>query len=210
MSLSLRAASSSWSIGRRGMNSSLLQKRFTYSESIFAGMPPPPPKEFLADGVTPKKYPLIQPVYDHGVKWEQWAYHPAGMFHSVYIGEKSEHLSWFKAWVRSLPVWVAFPVLFCSLWSTAYCLLNFRYIGVKPKRYTPEWINAAKERERAENTNPVTRYMDRRRRERGPHFVLGNVLPFHQYFIWMRNSHDYEAAEAMLARRAKDAEDDEE
>ena len=179
----------------------------TYSEKVFVSYPSPPPKEYLADGQTPKKYPLYQPIYQHGITWERWTYKPAGMFHTVYHGEFSHHQSWFKAWVKSLPVWVAFPLLFTLLWSTASVLLNARNIGVKPKRFTPEWMAAAKERERAENTNPVTRYMDRRRRERGPHFVLGNVLPYHQYFLWMRNSHDYEAAEAMVARKAKEDEE---
>jgi hypothetical protein len=179
-------------------------RRVTYSEKVFVSYPPPPPKEYLADGVTPKKYPLYQNAYTHGIEWERWTYKPAGLFHTVYYGEFSKSQSWFKAWVKSLPVWVAFPILFTFYWMTSFVLLNARFVGVKPKRFTPEWMAAMKERERAENTNPVTRYMDRRRRERGVHFVLGNVLPFHQYFLWMRNSHDYEAAEKLLARKARD------
>ena len=34
-------------------------------------------KEFEPDG-TPKKYPLHQPVWDHGYEWEHWAMMPAG------------------------------------------------------------------------------------------------------------------------------------
>jgi len=180
----------------------------TYSEKTFINMPPPPPKEYLADGVTPKTYPLIQPVYDHGIHWERWTYQPAGLFHTVYFGEFSRNQTWFKAWMGALPLWASFPLFFASCWTFGFLIINVRSIGIKPKRFTPEWMAAAKERERAENTNPVSRYMDRRRRERGPHFVLGNVLPYHQYFLWMRDSHDYEAAEKLLARKAKEAEED--
>lgn len=38
--------------------------------------------------------------------------------------------------------------------------------GIKPKRFTTEWMLANKERERAENSNPMTRYLDRRRKVR--------------------------------------------
>ena len=184
------------------------QRALTYTERIFVNLPPPPPKEYLADGVTPKKYPLNQAVYDHGIHWERWNHQPAGLFHTVYFGEFSRNQSWFKAWMASLPLWVSFPLFFSVVWVASFILLNFRYIGVKPKRFTPEWVAAMKERERAENTNPVSRYMDRRRRERGPHFILGNVLPYHQYFLWMRDSHDYEAAENLLARKAREEERD--
>lgn len=183
------------------------QRAVTYTERVFVNYPPPPPKEYLADGVTPKKYPLVQSVYDHGIQWERWSYQPAGLFHTVYFGDFSRNQSWFKAWMNSLPTWVSLPLFFSVVWTSSYVLLNIRHIGVKPKRFTPEWVAAMKERERAENTNPVSRYMDRRRRERGPHFVLGNVLPYHQYYVWMRDSHDYEAAEQLLARKAKDEED---
>jgi hypothetical protein len=178
----------------------------TYSEKVFVSYPSPPPKEYLSDGVTPKTYPLHQKNFKHGIEWERWTFRSAGLFHTVYHGEFSHNQSWFKAWVKSLPVWVSFPLLLSMFWTLSYSLLNFRYIGVKPKRFTPEWIAAMKERERAENTNPVSRYMDRRRRERGMHFVLGNVLPYHQYFLWMRNSHDYAVAEEMLARQQADQE----
>jgi hypothetical protein len=184
------------------------RRAVTYTERVFVNYPPPPPKEYLADGVTPKKYPLIQPVYDHGIHWERWSYVPAGLFHTVYMGEFSRNQSWFKAWMNSLPLWISLPLFLSSVWTTSYVLLNFRNIGVKPKRFTPEWVAAMKERERAENTNPVSRYMDRRRRERGPHFLLGNVLPYHQYFVWMRDSHDYEAAEKLLARKAREESED--
>lgn len=50
------------------------------------------------------------------------------------------------------------------------------------------------------------RYLDRRRAERGPYYLMSNVLPYHPHFLWMRNSHDYEAAEALAARREKDRE----
>lgn len=189
----------------------LMQKRYkTYSERVVAWSPAPPPKEYLADGVTPKNYPLYQNTYDHGMNWERWTYQPAGMFHTVYAREAAREIPWFKAWVRASPVWFMFPFLFTTIWTFSFFLINARFIGVKPRRYTPEWIAAAKERERAENTNPVTRYLDRRRSERGVHFLLGNIMPYHQYFIWMRNSHDYEAAEKLLARKARDAERDSE
>merc|ERR1719387_2796773 len=62
-------------------------------------------------------------------------------------------------------------------------------IGIKPKRYTIEWIEATKERERVENTNPVTRYLDRRRAERGSTWIAQYHLPWHPYFMWMNDVH---------------------
>jgi hypothetical protein len=52
-----------------------------------------------------------------------------------------------------------------------------------------------KERERAENTNAVTRYLDRRYNERGPHYEMANILPCDPYFLWMQNSHDHDYRE---------------
>merc|ERR1712066_757137 len=67
---------------------------------------------------------------------------------------------------------------------------NAGSIGIKPKRYTIEWIQANKERERIENTNPVTRYLDRRRHERGGTWIAQYHLPWHPYFLWMGDTHD--------------------
>lgn len=181
---------------------SAVQQRWN---NYFMHLPPPPPKEYLPDG-TPKKYPLNQPIYNHKYNWEEWHLHPAGVFHTMYLGEFAKDRPWRWAFLRQYPLWVSFPMFFTTMMIIAHILFNFGIVGKKPKRYTVEWMSALKERERAENTNPITRYLDRRRAERGPHFLLSSVLPYHPYFMAMRNSHDYEAAEMLLARREKDAE----
>merc|ERR1712014_352688 len=78
------------------------------------------------------------------------------------------------------------------LWAltTMVIFQNMGSIGIKPKRYTIEWIQATKERERQENCNPVTRYLDRRRAERGGTWVAQYHLPWHPYWMWMSSSHD--------------------
>ncbi|EEQ99499.1 hypothetical protein Pmar_PMAR026199 [Perkinsus marinus ATCC 50983] len=38
---------------------------------------------------------------------------------------------------------------------------------------------STKERETAENTNPIIKYLDRRPAERGPFYLMSNVLPYH-------------------------------
>merc|ERR1719324_1932759 len=73
--------------------------------------------------------------------------------------------------------------------------LKWNKIGIKPKRYTIEWVAATKERERIENTNPVTRYLDRRREERGGVWIAQYNLPWHPYWMWMSNSHDLDFPE---------------
>ena len=186
------------------LHNGLLKRSITYSERVSSSLPAPPPKEFLADGITPKKYPLYQRVYNHGIVFNDWTYKPAGLFHTTYYLHSSSSLSWFKASIKSLPPTIAFPTFFALVWSLGFSLITFPFVNVRPKRYTPEWMDAAKERERAENTNPVSRYLSRRRRERGPHFLLGNVLPYHQYFLWSRDSHDYHAAEEFIQRRSSD------
>merc|ERR1711862_626647 len=81
---------------------------------------------------------------------------------------------------------------FLVLWAICTMILvqNGGSIGIKPKRYTIEWMQANKERERIENTNPVSRYLDRRKYERAGNWLAQYTLPWHPYFIWMRDSHD--------------------
>merc|ERR1719473_2632161 len=164
--------------------------------------PPPPPPEFEPDG-SPRKYPLQQPVYDHGYNWETWKLMPVGMFHTVYIGEFARDLAPHWAWLGSFPPWVGVPIAVVFGIITANLIQNLGSIGIKPKRFTPEWQARLKDRERAENTNPVTRYLDRRRAERGPHPLGSDYYPIHPYFVWMYNAHDPDAA-------IPDAEEDEE
>merc|ERR1719321_1044876 len=91
------------------------------------------------------------------------------------------------------PPWAGIPVVVMFGLLTANMIQNLGSIGIRPKRFTPEWQSATKERERAENTNPVTRYLDRRREERGWQFMPSDYYPTHPYFMWMKNSHDWDA-----------------
>ena len=74
-------------------------------------------------------------------------------------------------------------------------IIKFQTIGVKPLRFTPEWVECAKERERQENNNPVTRYLDRRALERGPRLNLSYWCPTDNYFPWMWTTHDHDVRE---------------
>lgn len=38
------------------------------------------------------------------------------------------------------------------------------FLGISPSIYTQDWIEASRERDRAENSYPFTRYLDRRRK----------------------------------------------
>jgi hypothetical protein len=159
--------------------------------SPFTHLPPPPPPEFEPDG-SPRRYPLQQPVYDHGYNWETWKLMPVGMFHTIYIGEFARDLPPHWAWLGSIPPWAGIPVVVMFGILTANMIQNLGSIGIRPKRFTPEWQSALKERERAENTNPVTRYLDRRREERGWQFMPSDYYPTHPYFMWMKDSHDWD------------------
>ncbi len=76
----------------------------------------------------------------------------------------------------------------------AFCVLLFcnvaqktGNIGIKPKRYTIDWCQATKERERVENSNPVTRYLDRRVAERGWHVCFADYMPYSRGFRFFRS-----------------------
>lgn len=155
----------------------------------FLHLPPPPPTELEPDG-TPKKYPLHQPIYDHGYHWEQWHILPAGVFHTVYWGDFAQDFPPYWAWLQQFPFWVVSPFLIVWALSVMVVVQNSGSIGIKPKRYTIEWMQATRERERQENTNPVTRYLDRRRTERGGTWIAQYHLPWHPYWMWMSGSHD--------------------
>lgn len=157
-------------------------------------VPPPPPLEYEEDG-TPRKYPLYQPVYNHGYTWEQWTLMPAGVFHTVYFGDLAKDCSPYQAWIQSYPFWVGTPVGLLAILIVMNIIQNAGSIGIKPKRYTLEWVEAAKERERVENNNPVTRYHDRRRSERGMNFILGDYMPITPAAPYMKNAHDWEYLE---------------
>lgn len=150
-----------------------------------------PPKEFNADG-SAKKYRLNQYFYDHGYTYERWYLQPVGVFHTVYRGEFPQEVHPLWAKMGEYPISLNVVVLFISMTIVSLLLLNARSIGVKPKRYTIEWREAEKERARAENANPCTRYLDRRRKERGPHWIMEDYLPFHLQFWYMKNHHDTE------------------
>eukprot|EP00395_MALV-II_sp_L67-2_P000148 gene148-167_t len=155
---------------------------------------PLPPPEFEADG-SPRRYPLHGAVQDHGYDWEHWSIMPAGCFHTIYWGDLAADYKPSQAWLQSIPLWCGAPVVvFCCI-LLVNLLQKSGNIGIKPKRYTIEWVRATKERERVENTNPVTRYLDRRYAERGYHVPLGDIMPYNAYFFWMYDSHDWDYIE---------------
>jgi len=168
----------------------------------FAHMPPPPPPEFLPDG-SPKKYPLHQPIWDHGYEWEHWMLLPAGVFHTVYHGDFAQDFPPYWAWLMKFPMWVVSPFLILWAFLTMVVVQNLGSIGIKPKRFTIEWMQATKERERIENTNPVQRYLDRRKSERGGAWLPGYRLFYTSYFPWMRNAHDPDYPEYYLDRQPR-------
>jgi len=159
---------------------------------------PPPPREYNPDG-SPKKYALHQPVFRHGYTWETWCLLPAGCFHTYYHGDFAHDYPWHQAALQNLPLWVGVPFLIGGMMMMMIFIQNAGSIGIKPKRYTQEWLVATKERERVENTNPITRYLDRRRRERGSQLNTADLLPIHPFVFWMGNSHDWEEQDRRVA-----------
>eukprot|EP00922_Rhytidocystis_sp_ex-Travisia-forbesii_P009022 GHVS01013161.1.p1 GENE.GHVS01013161.1~~GHVS01013161.1.p1 ORF type:complete len:241 (-),score=37.39 GHVS01013161.1:231-953(-) len=162
-------------------------------------MPAPPPREFNVDG-TPKRYRLNQKIYEHNYTFERWWVHQVGVFHTVYHVDFAQAVPPFRAWLRSfnLTTMVIIKLSYCALIAVAYLFLPL--IGIKPKYFTPEWQEAMKERDRAENSNAIQCYLDRRRKERGPHWLgrehwYGSVLEYNT-----RNSHDFEAQQTRAAK----------
>lgn len=164
----------------------------------FSHTAPAPPREFAPDG-SPKKYVLHQPVFQHGYTWETWALIPAGVFHTYYAGDFAHEYPLHQAAMQNYPGWVTIPFLTAFFMMIMTIVQNAGSIGIRPKRYTQEWMVALKERERVENTNPVTRYLDRRRRERGYQFSTWEHLPMNTYIFWMGNSHDWEEQDRRVA-----------
>merc|ERR1712061_157171 len=110
----------------------------------------------------PRRYPLNQTINEHGYTWEHWTIRESGIYHTIYWGELAVDHSPHGAWLSAIPVWVGAPVLCSFLIAMILIFKNANCIGIKPKRYTIDWLHAQKERERTENGNPVTRYLDRR------------------------------------------------
>lgn len=154
-------------------------------------LPPLPPPEWEADG-SPRRYPLSITINEHGYTWEHWHIRDCGIYHTVYHAELAVDMTPHGAWMCSVPVWVGCPILLAFTFLAIVSLKNAGNIGIKPKRYTIDWVMAMKERERCENSNPITRYLDRRVAERGHHLYVGDYLPYGYYFPWMHHSFDHE------------------
>eukprot|EP01066_Platyproteum_vivax_P015750 Platyproteum_vivax@DN6924_c0_g1_i4.p1 len=114
-------------------------------------------------------------------RWERWRLRPVGAFHSAYYGSFAIDLKWLWAWLHQYPIFCSGILAFTFFFICANLIICLPIVGIRPRVYSPEWMEASKERDRAENCNPVGRYMDRRRIERGPHWVLQDYLPWHQY-----------------------------
>eukprot|EP00388_Colpodella_angusta_P016102 GDKJ01039914.1.p1 GENE.GDKJ01039914.1~~GDKJ01039914.1.p1 ORF type:complete len:200 (+),score=47.58 GDKJ01039914.1:1-600(+) len=173
-------------LGRRTFVSLTHPRCATFIPGMYAH--PPPAKEFNADG-TPKKYRLQQFIYNHNFTWERWTLEPAGVFHTVYKGVFAQDMPWYWAVYGNYPPIISLPISSVLLF-TAACVIAFGgTIGIKPKRFTVEWLEAQKERDRIENSNAVTNYLDRRRKERGSHWLMKEYMPEHSYFLWMGSNH---------------------
>lgn len=190
------------------MNSSSVIKRYVASLPLGINIPEPPPREYLPNG-QPKTYRLNQKTYNHKYDWERWTLRPAGVFHTYLYGEFGREHSPLLAWLCQFPMFIAFIPYFLFCFGLSYMYHHLRYIGIRPKRYTVEWVEANKERERAENSNPVTRYLDRRRKERGPDWILEDFLPSHPYYLHMsKYHHDTELLRKRQEEAAEKAQED--
>lgn len=194
-----------------------LIKRWIASTPLGINIPEPPPREYLPNG-EPKKYRLNQRLYNHKYDWERWNLRPAGVFHTYLYGEFAKEHKPLLAWLLQYPLPFAFIPYFLFAFGLSFTFHNISYLGIKPKRFTVEWVEANKERERAENTNPITRYLDRRRKERGPHWILEDFLPSHPCYLYMSKYHhdtellrkrEEEAAEKNAEGEAEEGEDEE-
>lgn len=176
---------------------------------IHAQIPSPPPREYNPDG-SPKVYRLTQMTYDHNYDWERWRFRPVGVFHTVYRGSfAKDHRPLYAAMLQyPIPVVLVPSVLF--VFTVAFLILNLGTYGIKPKRFTIEWMLASKERDRAENSNPCTRYLDRRRKERGPNWIVEEYLPWHAFSLNMGRYHsdtEYVKYKAKRERKVSKEED---
>ncbi|CDJ62436.1 Chromosome II, complete genome, related [Eimeria necatrix] len=154
--------------------------RFIATHSPHLHIPSPPPREFEPDG-SPKVYRLTQTTYNHKYDWQRWYLAPVGVFHTVYKGQFARDSPAHYAWLLQHNMIVAsVPLLLFSL-TVAFMITTFSLVGIRPKRFTLEWMLANKERERAENSNPMTRYLDRRRKERGSNWLPEKYLLTHPF-----------------------------
>lgn len=185
-------------------------RRYVASQPLGINIPDPPPREYLPNG-EPKTYRLNQRYYNHKYDWERWTLRPAGVFHTYVYGEFAKDHKPLLAWLLQYPIPLAFIPYFLFAFGLSFAFHHISYLGIKPKRFTVEWVEANKERERAENTNPITRYLDRRRKERGPHWILEDFLPSHPCYLHMsKYHHDTELLRKMEEEAAeKEAESEE-
>eukprot|EP00922_Rhytidocystis_sp_ex-Travisia-forbesii_P015255 GHVS01022767.1.p1 GENE.GHVS01022767.1~~GHVS01022767.1.p1 ORF type:complete len:291 (+),score=32.25 GHVS01022767.1:100-873(+) len=170
-------------------------------------MPAPPPREYNADG-SPKRYRLNQKIYEHNYTFENWWVKQVGVFHTIYHVDFAQAVTPFRAWMRTfnLTTMVIIKLSYCLLISLVY--LFGPLVGLKPKYFTIEWQEAMKERDRAENSNSIQCYLDRRRKERGSHWLgkehlFGSPMEYSTYDL-----HDVDAqqarAQTLAAREEKE------
>ncbi|EPR62616.1 Cg8 family protein [Toxoplasma gondii TgCatPRC2] len=151
-------------------------------------VPSPPPREYNPDG-SPKVYRLNQISYDHNYDWERWSFLPVGVFHTAYRGVFARDSRPLQAFLLQYHTAVIAVPIFLLITFTTFAVCSVGTYGIRPKRFTIEWMEASKERDRAENSNPCTRYLDRRRKERGPNWIVEDFLPTHPFFVNMGRFH---------------------
>ncbi|PFH37819.1 Cg8 family protein [Besnoitia besnoiti] len=163
-------------------------QRFIANLPYHSQLPSPPPREYNPDG-SPKVYRLNQISYDHSYDWERWYFVPVGVFHTAYRGVFARDSRPLQAWLLQYHTAVIALPAFLLVTFLTFVFSSVGLYGIRPKRFTIEWMLASKERDRAENSNPCTRYLDRRRKERGPNWIVEDYLPYHPFFMNMSKFH---------------------
>eukprot|EP01068_Selenidium_serpulae_P008859 Selendium_serpulae@DN5085_c0_g1_i1.p1 len=148
----------------------------------------PPPREFNPDG-SPRKYRLNHKIHLHKYNWEDWYVRYEGVYHCIYEAVYAKSFPAWQAWLMQYPMWIQIPIFAGAILSVSLSIVYAHQMGVKPKRYTKEWRERSAELARIENCNPITRYLDRRRRERGINPLVEEYLWTHPYALQMGYNH---------------------
>lgn len=175
----------------------------------------PPPREYYPDG-TPRKYRLTSVFYNHDYHWERWTLRRIGMFHVVYVGVWAKEFPVWQAWWMGYPFFVRFYILVSFFSTLGYAIHMIPKFGWYPLRFSKEYMEKTHELARIENCNPITRYLDRRRRERGYNWLpeewrsWSSSIDVHRPFGAPFSDKNYARKQAEMEPEGGDAEETEE